>query len=306
MPIDFTARARTLARSAPGYPRSLLDLKDPPEEVRVVGTLPRSRPAVSIVGTRRADEEALEFTYDLSRALALDGWVVVSGGALGIDGAAHEGALDAGGLTVVVLPIGFDSPYPEAHRGLFERAAESGALLTEVPDGADLQRGRFLTRNRLVAALGRATVVIQAPARSGALSTARHAKALGRRVYVTPSSPWDPRGLGNLGLLRRGATICTGPRDVLSESPHGVGAIGSPKPPRTDEDQHDYNSLSQSELQILDALEGRPRHAEDLCGATGIPAFEVQRSILSLLVRGLVEERPGGRFKSCRPREKSY
>ena len=302
---NLASRARRVASSDDDYPVGLRDLRDAPGEIRVAGALPDFARAVSIVGTRRADDEALEFAYDLASALARDGVTIVSGGAVGIDGAAHEGALDAGGHTVVVLPIGLDAPYPPAHFSLFERVLQAGCLLTEVADGHQMRRGRFLTRNRLVAALGRSTVVVQAPARSGALSTARHAKALGRCVFAVPASPWDPRGSGNLGLLRQGLRICTGAGDVLSGSAVEAGSSGSPTS-KTGEEVFNYKHLSQPEREILGALQGRARHAEELCRRTGIPAFEVQRSILSLLLHGLVEERPGGRFKSCRPRNESY
>jgi DNA processing protein len=261
---------------------------------------------MAIVGTRKADEEALDFAYRLARQVALHGVVVVSGGAVGIDRAAHEGALDAGGRTVVVLPVGLDNPYPSANHDLFARAIAAGCLLTEVPDKTAMQRGRFLRRNRLVAALGQSTLVVQAPARSGALSTARHARALGREVFVVPASPWDPRGSGNLALLDGGARICVAPGDVLSGSPAGGGAPGGSPAHDNAEESRIYGSLSQSEQQILESLGGRARHVEDVCQRTGIPAFEVQRSILKLLVLGLVEERPGSRYKSCRPGNKSY
>ncbi len=302
---DLSGRARVMSSTCDEYPARLRDLSDAPDEVRIVGELPDLSHAISIVGTRLADDEALDFTHRLARTLAFEGVVVISGGAVGIDSAAHEGALDGGGRTVVVLPIGFDRPYPDANRDLFERVVGAGCLLTEVPDGTDMQKGRFLTRNRLVAALGQSTVVVQAPARSGALSTARCAKALGRVVFVTPASPWDPRGSGNLTLLRKGARICMGPDDVLSGSAVGAG-VSTPRGSENDRNNHNSNNLSQSEHQILEALGGRARHAEDLCQRTGIPAFEVQRSILSLLVRGLVEEKPGGRFKSCRRSNKPY
>jgi len=302
---DLSGRARVVVSACDDYPKRLHDLSDAPDELRIVGDFPDLSLVVSVVGTRLADDEALDFTHSLARKLAFEGAVIVSGGAVGIDRAAHEGALDGGGRTIVVLPIGFDQPYPPANYDLFERVVDAGCLLTEVPDGTDMQKGRFLTRNRLVAALGHSTVVVQAPARSGALSTARHAKALGRRVFATPASPWDPRGSGNLTLLRAGATICMGPDDVLSGSAVGAGVLTA-SDPKNGQDNHNYSNLSQSEQQILDALRGRARHAEDLCQRTGIPAFEVQRSILGLLVRGLVEEKPGGRFKSCRRSNKPY
>jgi len=292
-------RARVVTLTGADYPSGLCDLPDAPSSFRIVGELPDLGRALSIVGTRRADDEALDFAYELARDAVLRGLVVVSGGAVGVDRAAHEGALEGGGRTVVVLPTGLDAPYPPANRDLFARVIDAGCLLTEVPDGTEAQRGRFLTRNRLVAALGRSTVVVQAPARSGALSTARMATRLGRRVFVVPASPWDPRGSGNLRLLRQGARICANVGDVLSEFALGAGG-GAANRSTENERSQEYDNLSLSEQKILDSLRGRARHPEDLCQRTGIPAFEVQRSILQLLVRGLIEEKPGGRYQRCR------
>lgn len=288
-----------------GYPFRFGDLPFAPPCLYVQGEVPSLDRVVSIVGTRSADDEAMDFTRRLSRSLAEAGATIVSGGARGIDAAAHEGALAGGGPTIVVLPIGLDQLYPAEHRGLFERVSRSGCLLTEVDPGAPIQKGRFLARNRLIAALGDAVVVVQAPSRSGALSTARHASRLGRAVFVVPASPWDPRGSGVLALLRGGARICVGPDDVLSGSASALAKNGSPGG-EEGQDPTDFSDLSPIDRQILEALGGRPRHPDELCARTGIPAVRVQQSMLALLVRGLVEERPGGRFKSCRARNGSY
>ena len=302
---QLTPLRQTIDASSVSYPRRLRDLSDAPVALHVAGELPGLECAVAMVGTRAADDEALDFAYGLAHDLAREGVVVVSGGAIGIDRAAHEGALDAGGCTLAVLPIGLDQPYPRANHDLFRRILGAGCLVTEVPDGAAIQKGRFLTRNRLVAALGECTVVVQAPTRSGALSTARHAHALGRPVFVTPASPWDPRGSGNLALLRKGARICVGRSDVLSGSAVGEGVDREHSSGGRD-GQRRWINLSPSEKRVLEALESRAGHVDELCQKTGIPALEVQRTILSLRVRGLVEERPGGRFKSCRGRSESY
>jgi len=302
---DLSRCARLVTSACAGYPDELRDLSDAPAQFRVVGELPDLGRAVAVVGTRRADEEALDFAYTLAREIVLNGFVVVSGGAIGIDRAAHEGAIDGGGRTVVVLPTGLDAPYPRTNHGLFARAVEVGCLLTEAEDGADARAGRFLRRNRLIAALGGSTVVVQAPARSGALSTARFAKRLGRRVFSVPASPWDPRGSGNLKLLRGGARICAGPGDVLSESALGGGGRAA-EPSTKNKNTHDFSNLTPPEQTILQSLAGRARHPEDLCQRTGIPVFEVQQSILRLLVRGLIEEKPGGRYRTCRSGRKPY
>lgn len=302
---DFSAGARLVSALCPDYPSALCDLPDAPCLFRICGELPVLTRALSIVGTRRADDEGLAFAFELARDAARAGFVVVSGGAVGIDRAAHEGAMEGGGRTVVVLPTGLACPYPRANHDLFLRVTEAGCLLTEVDDGCPPQPGRFLTRNRLVAALGRSTVVVQAPARSGALSTARQARRLGRDVFAVPASPWDLRGSGNLELLRDGTRICTRPVDVLSETAL-QGEDRAETPLGVQAESKFFNTLTHSEQTILRTLAGRARHPDDLCRRTGIPAFQVQRSILELLVRGLIEEKPGGRYQVCRAGGKPY
>lgn len=299
MPTDLAATARVLTLGTASYPSPLCDLARPPGSIRVVGELPRLERAVAIVGTRRADDEALDFAYGLARALALQGCPIVSGGAIGVDRAAHEGALDAAGSTIVVLPTGFRPPYPSANGALFDRASREACLFTEVADGVEPRAGRFLARNRLIAALGRASVIVQAPARSGALSTAAHARSLGRRVLATPAAPWDPRGAGGLGLILQGARVCIGPNDVLSELALGP-IVNAPQRGSSVHKSHDLNGLSEEERKVFRAFGGRPRHPDDLCASTGIPVSDLQQTILGLMVKGLIEERPGGRYRICR------
>jgi len=285
-----------LAPDDPTFPSQLGDLRDPPACLWVAGRLPSlDRAVVSIVGTRRADPEAVDFTRALSRDLARAGLVVVSGGARGIDAAAHRGALEAGGATVVVLPGGLDAPYPLENRSLFEEVVRTGALVTELPAATPPLRGRFLERNRIVAALGHAVVVVQAPARSGALSTAAHAQRLGRPLFAVPSAPWDPRGLGCLGLLRAGASVCTSARDVLSVPAFGA-QLELPALAATDEKSCISRSVDVDGCRVLSLLGARPRHADELARRLALPIERVQRVLLALLLDGLVELRGGGGY----------
>lgn len=170
-------------------------------------------PAVSIVGARAASLEALAFARGLATAASRAGFIVVSGGALGIDGAAHEGALDAGGRSVVVLGTGIDVIYPERHAGLFARVMQRGALVSPFADGSLPRPSRFPRRNPLIAALGDATVVVEASTRSGSLGTAAAALALGRPLWARPGS----RGCDAL-LVRgeaRAASSIDGVMDAL-------------------------------------------------------------------------------------------
>ena len=174
-------------------------------------------PRVAIVGSRRADPEACHFAFTLGRVLAASGVTVVSGGAFGIDAAAHRGALAAGasGRTLAVIGSGLDHLYPPAHLPLFEAIVRQGAVLSHLPDEVPPLPHLFLERNGLIAALATAVVVVQAPVRSGALSTARAALELGRPLWVCPAAPWDVRGQGNAHLLARGARSLTDPVMLL-------------------------------------------------------------------------------------------
>lgn len=246
------------------------------------GTLPEG-PRLAVVGTRAADPEALEFTRALVGTL---GVAVISGGALGVDVAAHEAALDAGLPTVVVLANGVRRAYPRSHHALFERVlTHGGAIVAEVED-APPTRGRFLRRNRLIAALADATLVVQAPARSGALSTAREAAKLARPCFAAPAAPWDLRGAGGLALLARGeATLVAEARQLA----RAMGwAAGAARPTRTRAAGTEDGQLLRRELS------SRPRSVDELCERTGWDAARVQHTLLQLLLEGLADERDGG------------
>ena len=278
----------------PSYPAGLRDLPDH-GPLRVSGQLPPLEHAVAIVGTRRADPEALDFTTELARQLAEAGCVVVSGGALGIDAAAHRGALLGAGRTVAVLASGLVTPYPPSHGPLFEKISEDGALVTEAPDAAVVEGFRFLHRNRLIAALARATIVVQAPKRSGTLSTAAFAQKLGRPLWVVPSAPWSRRSEGGLGLLRGDARICTSAEDVLSviaPESREVRCRSAPSRPNT----NNIGKIDDTARSALDALGGQGRTLDELCGVTGWSAPKALSVLTGLEMEGWIEGRSGGRY----------
>lgn len=191
---------------APGYPDTLCDLGEPPPILFVRGR-PESLagPLVAIVGSRAADAIALAEARSLARICASAGVGVVSGGAAGIDAAAHEGALEAGGITAALLGCGVDVVYPPGHDDLFARIVERGAIASELVPGTEPRPSFFPTRNRLVAALARATIVVRGGAKSGALYTARWARRLGRPLFVMRTRPGDPLGEANRRLVAEGA-----------------------------------------------------------------------------------------------------
>jgi DNA processing protein len=211
-----------LRPGAPGWPATLDELHDPPpvlylrapgEPARLAELL--EPPVVAIVGARQASAAGVAFAQRLAAGLARAGVAVVSGLARGIDGAAHRGALEAGGRTVAVLGCGIDVDYPRANAALAARVAAEGAILSEYGPGTPPAPWRFPARNRIVAALGQSVVVVEAARTSGALITAGLALELGREVLAVPASPWVDAAAGGNALLRDGAGLVTCAGDVL-------------------------------------------------------------------------------------------
>jgi DNA processing protein len=209
------------------YPPALLDLPDPPAALYVAGGVERlSRlalePSATVVGGRSATPYGLEVAAVLGRGLGAAGITVVSGLALGVDGAVHRGAMRGGDGAVAVLACGADVPYPRAHRGLYDCIRSRGVVVSELPPGTPPMRWSFPARNRIMAALGQITVVVEARERSGSLITVGFAEALGRAVGGVPGRVTSERAAGSNRLLRDGACVIRGPEDLLDEL-FGVG-----------------------------------------------------------------------------------
>lgn len=210
-------KSKFIFRGGPDYPEELTCLHDPPDIVYYRGHFPHpDRPRIGVVGTRRATPQGMFQTARFSRALSERGLVVVSGLARGIDTAALKASLEvAGGFPLAVVACGLDLQYPLENRQLQRWIEAEGLVLSEYPPGSQPQRWHFPARNRLIAALSRLILVVEAPARSGALLTAQHAKSIGRDVLTLPG-PLDHRNYqGNLGLLQDGAGLARQPRDVF-------------------------------------------------------------------------------------------
>jgi DNA processing protein len=245
--------------------------------------------ACSIVGTRASTSYGERIAADLSAGLAERDVAIVSGGAFGIDGMAHRAALGADGLTVAVLAGGVDVPYPAAHSGMLRRVAEKGLLVSEYPPGIRPARHRFLTRNRLVAALSGATVVVEAGLRSGAANTASWARALGRPVCAVPGPVTSSASAGCHVLIRDGAFLVTRVDEVVEF----VGAAGElasePERPTSPLDE-----LSEAELRTYDALPARGfRSVDQIAVAAGLPATQLLGPLASMELAGLVVRREG-------------
>lgn len=280
-------------------------------------------PMVAIIGTRDPDPIGVALASRLAADLAEAGVVVVSGGALGIDAAAHRGALLGDGRTVVVLPSGLEHWYPRRHAALYrDILARGGALVSPFPPRTPPVSWTFPRRNELLAALADVVVVAQAPAASGALVCAEAAMRLSRRVLAVPGSPADRRAQGCNRLLRAGARACTDAQDVLAALASPDGELFARTPPRRaprvrarrGDDAHTapelrdvparadapaseaLEALDGSELVVYQSLAFAPRHLDEVSRATGLQPAAVQRSVLTLLLAGLIEDRGGGIF----------
>ena len=250
--------------------------------------------SVAVVGARACTAYGTHVAVDLAAQLADAAWVVVSGGAYGIDAAAHRGALSATGITIGVLACGVDQRYPRGHATLLDRIAEQGLLVSELPLGAHPNRPRFLLRNRVIAALTRGTVVVEAARRSGALSTARRARDLNRLVMGVPGSVLSELSTGVHALLRSGGSLVTDAAEVIEL----VGAIGTDLAEGRPSPMLPRDALGGEALRVLEAVplgsSGAP--VERLVRTAGLPSDTVVRRLYELGSLGLVE-RQGGSWR---------
>lgn len=270
------ATPRALERGGGEYPDGLGDLPDAPRQVYAIGAIPPRRACVALVGARAATPYGQRVATTLARDLAAVGLAVVSGLARGIDAAAHRGALEAGGRTLAVLPAGLDHVTPPHHRALAAEIAERGALFSEYESGPPWGPGAFVRRNRLIAAHSSAVVVVEAGETSGALSTARWARKLGRPLFAVPGDVDRPGSRGCLALLRAGARVCAGAADVLAVLDHAPVS---------------------AEARILELLGEQPCALEALAARAALRVPEALAILLRLTWAGAAAECPGQRWR---------
>ena len=281
---------RWLPRSGPSFPPLLHAIHDPPAGLFVRGAADvdvLARPAVAVVGARACSGYGSHVARMLGRELGAAGVVVVSGLARGVDGEAHRGALESGGLTVAVLGCGIDRDYPAAHRELARRIAERGAIVSEYAPGVEPAPWRFPARNRIIAGLAAATVIVEARERSGALITADFALEDGREVFAVPGEITSSLAAGSNRLLSLGATPLTAVEDVL-------GALGVARPEAGTE------ALSDVDRQVLERLVEGSASADELARVTGLDAASVATALVELELAGLVAEAEGV-YRGARP-----
>lgn len=288
---------RVVIQSDEEYPASLREIYDPPLVLYVKGTLsPKDKNAIALVGSRQTTHYGIETARKLAYQLAYVGVTVVSGGARGIDTAAHQGALAAKGRTVCVLGTGINIVFPPENKELFERIAEHGAVMTQFPFNRNGDKQSFAIRNRIVAGMTLGTVVVEADLQSGALITSNFATEYGRQVFAVPGRIDSPRSKGCHDLIKKGAKLCEGAEDILSEFEYLFPASNRP-PSAGETGVLPALELSENEQRVLDTLrKDDDTSIDEVIRKSGLPSSAVSVALLSLEMKRVVKQLPGKLF----------
>jgi len=296
------ARLPTITAIRPGdafYPPLLKEIPEPPSPLYFVGRLPTPGDAlISIVGTRKATRDGMLLAKKIANELSRAGMTIVSGLALGIDGAAHDGTVAAKGRTIAVVATGLDSVYPAAHENLAHSILENGgAMISEYELGTPAFPSQFLERNRIVSGLSVATVVIEAPIHSGALVTAKFALEQGRELFVVPGSADHPNYRGSHMLLRNGARLVTSAGEILEDLESALANyqmihLSSGRAAPLSEENNKADRL------LVDTLKNfpEPLSVDNLAENTKLELHIVNQRLTFLTIRGVIEDK-GGKFQ---------
>ncbi len=279
---------RVLTLDAPDYPAALRAQAQPPPVLYARGMLAEADAlSLAVVGTRRMSAGGRRATQDLVRELARAGLCIVSGLALGVDTEAHRAALAAGGRTLAVLGAGFGHLYPPENAELAEQIAAQGALLSEFPIHTQPARWTFPRRNRVISGLSLGTLVVEAPLKSGALITAKHALEQGREVFAVPGPIHSPNARGCHALIKDGAKLVERAQDVLEEFPELKTAL---RGPNASQPARPQIRLTGPERRVYECLGFEPVHLNDLCAKAEIPIEQASAILIQLEMQGLVSE----------------
>jgi DNA processing protein len=288
---DFGCRIITQADAE--YPELLRQIYDPPIVLYVKGELlSKDKNAVAMVGSRMTTHYGVEVARKLAYQLAYLGVTVVSGGARGIDTAAHQGALSAKGRTIAVLGTGINLVFPPENVELYERITANGALITQFPFNRPADKQAFPIRNRIVAGMTLGTVVVEANLTSGALITSNFATEYGRQVFAVPGRIDSPRSKGCHELIKKGAKLCEGAEDILSEFEYLFPASNRPPAPN-ETGVLPALELSENEQKVFDCVNGEEVSIDEVIRHSGLPASAVSVALLGLEMKRLVRQLPG-------------
>jgi DNA processing protein len=302
--IDLAAEMKRIAdsgceiviQSDPHYPELLREIYDPPTVLYVKGKLTaKDKNGVAMVGSRMTTHYGIEVARKLGYQLAYTGVTVVSGGARGIDTAAHQGALSGKGRTICVLGTGISIVFPPENGELFERIAANGAVISQFPFNRKADKQSFAIRNRIVAGMTLGTVVVEANLTSGALITANFAIEYGRQVFAVPGRIDSPRSKGCHELIKKGAKLCEGVEDILSEFEYLFPASNRP-PSANETGVLPALDLSENEQKVFGVLDHEELTTDDVIRKSGLPSSAVSVALFSLEMKRLVRQLPGKLF----------
>jgi DNA processing protein len=306
--VDFTGELQrirefgcaVLTQESEDYPRLLREIYDPPIVLYVKGRLtPPDAQGIALVGTRQTSHYGLETARKLAYQLAYVGMTVVSGGARGVDTAAHQGALSAKGRTIAVLGTGINLVFPSENAELFERIAASGAVVTQFPFNRKADRQSFPIRNRIVAGMTLGTIVVEAALNSGALITANFATEYGRQIFAVPGRIDSPGSKGCHDLIKKGAKLCESAEDVLCEFEYLFPQSNRPAS-AADTGVLPALQLQPNEQRVLDALGTEEVMMDDVIRKSGLPSSAVSVALLGLEMKRVIRQLPGKVFVRVR------
>jgi DNA processing protein len=294
--LQANPRHSLLTPGDPDYPARLLESPDPPLLLYLWGERAALRaPALAIVGSRNPTAQGTDNARAFAASLARGGYCIVSGLALGIDGAAHEGALQAQGLTIAVVGTGLEQVYPKRHTQLATRIADSGLVVSEYAFGTPVLGPNFPRRNRIIAGLSQGCLVVEAAVQSGSLVTARQALEAGREVFAIPGSIHSPQARGCHALIRQGAKLVESAQDILEELLPQPRPAADPAP--TDEPELLDDSQEAPPPTVLEAMGHDPVSLDALLARGPWTAAELNAQLLELELDGLVARLPGQLFQ---------
>ncbi|MCP3944935.1 MAG: DNA-protecting protein DprA [Desulfobacteraceae bacterium] len=281
----------------PDYPPLLKQICDPPPYLTYMGTLDAQAPCISIVGSRKATAYGLDTAKNLACSMASNGFQVVSGMALGIDSAAHEGALKAGGKTIAILGSGLNRIYPRENKGLFSMIRQNGTIMSEFKIDSIPFPYNFPIRNRVIAGLSTGTLVVEAEKRSGSLITARLAGEYNREVFAVPGSIKSKKSQGTHSLLKQGAKLVENEMDILDELHQFVHAHPHAQPSIPEKKIKKVSPLiDKNQRLVYKHLDPYPKHIDLIIKLTRMDSGFVTADLLDLELKGLVQRHPGNYF----------
>jgi DNA processing protein len=276
------------------YPPLLLQIPDPPPFLYVLGRLNGSIRNIAVVGSRNATRYGISTTRRLCHDLVKLKMTIASGMAVGIDSAAHEGALMGKGSTIAVLGSGLERVYPEQNRKLSHQIAENGAVISEFPLKTEPDAHNFPRRNRIISGMSLGTVVVEATKRSGSLITARLAAEQNRDVFAVPGSIQSFKSTGTHTLIKQGAKLVEHAQDIMEEFSHMITPVGKDKP--ADNKIKKISRLSPDERLVFESLEPYPVHIDDIDRKLSIEAGRLSSILLQLELKGIAQQSPGKLF----------